>query len=215
VSESFAAKLKLNLLRPKAEVIEGDLFLVVGLGNPGREYQETRHNAGFMVIDRLAADAGASLTRVQHKALVAQAILEEKKVVLAKPQTYMNLSGEAVSGLARFYKIPPERILVVHDDLDLPFGMLRMRASGSSAGQKGMLSILTRMGTEDIPRLRFGIGRPSGSKQGANYVLKPFNPQERKEMDYMVAQATDAVRCFLREGVESAMNKYNRMQLEG
>jgi PTH1 family peptidyl-tRNA hydrolase len=215
VSESFAAKLKLNLLRPKAEVNDGDLFLVVGLGNPGREYQETRHNAGFMVIDRLAADAGASLTRVQHKALVAQATLEEKKVVLAKPQTYMNLSGEAVSSLARFYKIPPERILVVHDDLDLPFGMLRMRASGSSAGQKGMLSILTRMGTEDIPRLRFGIGRPSGSKQGANYVLKPFNPQERKEMDYMVAQATDAVRCFLREGVESAMNKFNRMQLEG
>lgn len=219
MSDGSGLKFKLGLFRQKSpadiQPEEGiELFLLVGLGNPGREYQNTRHNAGFMVIDKLAADVNASLTRVQHKALVGSAVLEGHKVVLAKPQTYMNLSGESVAGLARFYKVAPDHILIVHDDLDLPFGTLRLRASGSSAGQKGMLSILTRMGTEAIPRLRFGIGRPPGSKQGANYVLKTFSPQERKEMDYMIDRAAAAVRTFVLSGIESAMNQFNGSQIE-
>ena len=209
MSESFAAKLKLNLLRPKAEVNDGDLFLVVGLGNPGREYQETRHNAGFMVIDRLAADAGASLTRVQHKALVAQATLEEKKVVLAKPQTYMNLSGEAVSGLARFYKIPPERILVVHDDLDLPYGMLRMRASGSSAGQKGMLSSIEALGTDLFTRIFIGIGRPVDSNSVIDHVLGCPEPEESSKITEACERAAYGILHLPEWGINRVMNELN------
>ncbi len=189
-------------------------FLLVGLGNPGREYRNTRHNVGFMVIDRLAQDAGIGLTRVQHKAITGIGMLADHKVILVKPQTFMNLSGEAVSALARFYKIPPACIMVVHDDLDLPFGTLRLRPGGGSAGQKGIQSIIARLATQDFPRLRFGIGRPPGSKQGANYVLHGFSPGEQKELDYLLARAAEALRVFVQEGLETAMNRFNGAHLE-
>ncbi len=190
------------------------LFLLVGLGNPGREYRNTRHNVGFMVIERLAQEAGIGLTRVQHKAITGVGLLGERKVLLVKPQTFMNLSGEAVGGLARFYKIPPASIMVIHDDLDLPFGTLRLRPSGGSAGQKGIQSIIARLGTQDFPRLRFGIGRPAGSKQGANYVLHGFSPGEQKELQYLLARASEALRVFVQEGLDTAMNRYNGAHLE-
>lgn len=190
------------------------VFLLIGLGNPGREYRENRHNIGFMVIDRLAADAGVKLTRVQNRALTGSGMLGQAKVIFAKPQTYMNLSGESVSGLMRFYKVPPEHLMVIHDDIDLPFGMLRLRPGGGSAGQKGVQSIIERIGSQDFPRLRFGIGRPAGSKGGADYVLKNFSSEEQKEMPFMIDAAAAAVRLFITDGLDAAMNRYNGSQLE-
>jgi PTH1 family peptidyl-tRNA hydrolase len=190
------------------------VFLLVGLGNPGREYRENRHNIGFMVIDRLAADAGVKLTRVQNRALTGSGMLGEAKVIFAKPQTYMNLSGESVSGLMRFYKVPSEHLMVIHDDIDLPFGMLRLRPGGGSAGQKGVQSIIERIGSQDFPRLRFGIGRPAGSKGGAGYVLQNFSAEEQKEMPFMIDAAVAAVRLFIADGLDAAMNRYNGSQLE-
>jgi len=190
------------------------VYLLIGLGNPGREYRENRHNIGFMVIDRLAADLAVKLTRVQNRALTGSGFFSQAKVILAKPQTYMNLSGESASGLMRFYKVPPEHLMVIHDDIDLPFGMLRLRPGGGSAGQKGVQSIIERIGSQDFPRLRFGIGRPAGSKGGAGYVLQNFSAEEQKEMPFMLDAAVAAVRLFITGGLDAAMNRYNGSQLE-
>ena len=183
--------------------------LIVGLGNPGREYRESRHNVGFMVLDRLADHLTVKLSRVQNKAIIGSANLESVKLVLAKPQTFMNLSGEAVAGLSRFYKIPTDRILVIHDDIDLPFGTLRLRPSGSSAGQKGVQSIIDRLGTQDFPRLRIGVGRPPGYKQGANYVLRDFSNAEKDELEVVLKEAVQAVIVFSNQGIDQAMNLFN------
>ncbi len=190
------------------------VYLLIGLGNPGREYRENRHNIGFMMIDRLAADLGVKLTRVQNRALTGSGMLGQAKVILAKPQTYMNLSGESASGLMRFYKVPAEHLMVVYDDIDLPFGVLRMRPGGGSAGQKGIQSIIERIGSQEFPRLRFGIGRPAGSKGGAGYVLKDFSGEEQKEMPFMLDAAVAALRLFVTDGLDAAMNRYNGSQLE-
>ncbi len=203
----------INLFRRKITepALDGEtmVYLLVGLGNPGREYRDSRHNAGFMIIDRLAADLGVKLTRVQNRALTGSGVIGGAKIVLAKPQTFMNLSGEAVSGLVRFYKIPHEKLLVIHDDIDLPFGVLRMRPGGGSAGQKGVQSIIERIGTQDFPRLRFGIGRPAGSKGGAGYVLNHFHAEEQKELPFLMDAAAAAARLFVSDGLEAAMNRYN------
>lgn len=184
-------------------------FLVVGLGNPGREYQGTRHNIGFSVIDRLCKAMGISLSRMQSKALVGFGTLEGCRVVVAKPQTYMNLSGQSVGGLVRFYKAPLEQLLVAHDDIDLPLGTLRLRPEGGSAGQKGMASIIQHLGTQEFARLRMGIGRPPGQKDAANYVLECFSPGEKELLDLFLDRAEAAVRTFLREGIMAAMNQHN------
>ncbi len=188
--------------------------LIVGLGNPGREYRDSRHNVGFMVIDQLANHLTVKMTRVQNRAIVGSVNLESVRLVLAKPQTFMNLSGEAVSGLSRFYKIPTDRILLVHDDIDLPFGTLRLRPSGGSAGQKGVQSIIEKLGTQDFPRLRIGIGRPPGQKQGANYVLEDFAKSEKDELDIVLKQAMEAVIVFIHQGLDQAMNQYNGQVFE-
>jgi PTH1 family peptidyl-tRNA hydrolase len=190
------------------------VYLIVGLGNPGREYRENRHNIGFMMVDRLAADLGIKLTRVQNRALTGSGMLGQAKVILAKPQTYMNLSGESASGLMRFYKVAPEHLMVVYDDIDLPFGVLRLRPGGGSAGQKGVQSIIERIGSQEFPRLRFGIGRPAGSKSGAGYVLKDFSAEEQKEMPFMLDAAVAALRLFVTDGLDAAMNRFNGSQLE-
>ncbi len=207
-----------NLFHRKSVELATDsttpVFLLIGLGNPGREYRENRHNIGFMMIDRLAADLGVKLTRVQNRALTGSGMLGQAKVILAKPQTYMNLSGESASGLMRFYKVPAEHLMVVYDDIDLPFGVLRMRPGGGSAGQKGIQSIIERIGSQEFPRLRFGIGRPAGSKGGAGYVLKDFSGEEQKEMPFMLDAAVAALRLFVTDGLDAAMNRYNGSQLE-
>jgi PTH1 family peptidyl-tRNA hydrolase len=184
--------------------------LLVGLGNPGREYRLNRHNAGFLLLDRLVERHRLlGCTKRQGKALITTGQIGETPVVLAKPQTYMNLSGEAVSSLVRFYQIPLERLLVVLDDIDLPFGTLRLRAEGGSAGQGGLRSIIQQLGTEAFPRLRLGIGRPPGVKAAANYVLRDFRGEDLEVLDVILTTAAEAVECYLREGIITAMNRFN------
>ena len=186
-----------------------ETFLIIGLGNPGREYKDNRHNVGFMLVDRLAVRLDARLTRMQSRALVTSVDFEGCKLILAKPQTYMNLSGDSVGGLARFYKVPLGGVLVAHDDLDLPFGTIRLRPGGGPGGQKGVDSAIRRLGTKDFPRLRIGIGRPPGRMDPAAYVLQNFPTSDSQMLSEILDWAADAVYTFIREGIEAAMNKYN------
>lgn len=186
-----------------------DTFLLVGLGNPGREYANTRHNFGFMLIDRIAVRLDARGMKVLSKAIVMDARFEEHKLILAKPQTYMNLSGQSVQGLAHFYKIPNERLMILSDDLDLPFGTIRIRASGGPGGQRGLSSILEKLGTKDIPRMRLGIDRPPGRMDPADYVLQKFSREDMKVISEILDRAADAALEFVTNGLNAAMNKYN------
>lgn len=198
--------------KPAEAAAGGDaaaVYLLVGLGNPGREYRETRHNVGFMVIDQLCKDFNLSLTRVQSKALVGSVMLDDRRVILAKPQTYMNLSGQAISALMHFYKIPVEQLLVAHDDIDLPLGTLRLRPGGGSAGQKGIASTIEQLGNPNFARMRLGIGRPGGQKAAADYVLQDFNKADREILDLVLPRAAEAARVFVRSGLETAMNQFN------
>jgi PTH1 family peptidyl-tRNA hydrolase len=186
-----------------------DTFLLIGLGNPGREYRDNRHNVGFMWIDRLVVRLNARGMKLQSKAIVTDAIYEERKLILAKPQTYMNLSGHSVQGLANFYKLPLENLLVAHDDLDLPFGTIRLRPGGGPGGQKGVASAIERLGTQDFARLRLGIGRPPGRMDPAAYVLQDFSRDEAQELSSILDRAADAALTFVLEGLDKAMNKFN------
>ncbi len=186
-----------------------ETFLIVGLGNPGREYRENRHNVGFMLLDRLAAKLETRFSRLQSRALVAKATYNERKIVLAKPQTFMNLSGQAVQGLMRFYKLPLANLLVAHDDLDLPPGTIRIRPDGGSAGQKGMGSILERFGTDEFARIRLGIGRPPGQMQAPDYVLQDFSPADRSVISATLDRAVEAALTFVTDGLDTAMNRFN------
>ncbi len=186
-----------------------DTFLLIGLGNPGREYKDNRHNVGFMLMDRLAVRLEARGMKLQSKAIVTNALYEDRKLILAKPQTYMNLSGHSVQGLVHFYKLPVENILVAHDDLDLPFGTLRIRPGGGPGGQKGVASAIEHLGTKDFPRLRIGIGRPPGRMDPADYVLQNFSKDEASELPEILDRAEQAVLEFVRNGLDSAMNKFN------
>lgn len=186
-----------------------DTFLLIGLGNPGREYKDNRHNVGFMLMDRLAVRLEARGMKLQSKAIVTNALYEDRKLILAKPQTYMNLSGHSVQGLVHFYKLPVENILVAHDDLDLPFGTLRIRPGGGPGGQKGVASAIEQLGTKDFPRLRIGIGRPPGRMDPADYVLQNFSKDEASELPEILDRAEQAVLEFVRNGLDSAMNKFN------
>jgi PTH1 family peptidyl-tRNA hydrolase len=184
-------------------------FLIVGLGNPGRRYHATRHNAGFMVIEQLARRLPAGSARARLQAEILETHDGDVRVVLAKPQTFMNDSGLAVSQLLRWYKVPRDRLLVVYDELDLPFGSLRVRGDGSAGGHNGMKSIIQQLGSQDFARLRIGIGRPSA---GANvpYVLSAFNDAERRQLDAVLERAADAALMWRRHGIIAAMNEYNR-----
>jgi PTH1 family peptidyl-tRNA hydrolase len=182
--------------------------LVVGLGNPGKEYQETRHNVGFRVIDLLAARHAIDLRKHRHQSVYGEGRIEGAGVLLAKPLTYMNLSGVAVAALARYHGIIPAGVLVVCDDVNLPLGRLRLRTRGSAGGHNGLKSIIGSLGTSEFPRLRIGVGAPDGQPM-VNHVLGPFNRREREIIDAALATAADAVELYLREGIEAAMNRYN------
>ena len=185
------------------------LFLIVGLGNPGREYRLTRHNIGFLAVDAIAKGAGISLGKVQFKALIGQGKINGQKIILAKPQTYMNLSGQAVCGILKFYKIPKENLLVIHDDIDLPFGTIRIRPGGGSAGQKGIGSIIERLGTQDFARMRLGLGRPPGQMDPKDYVLQSFSKTDEAFLQSFLQKAGEAVSEFVSHGLDAAMNRYN------
>jgi len=183
--------------------------LIVGLGNPGLAYRHNRHNVGFMVADALADKLEIPLKRVKFKAQIGNGKLGDIPVIIAKPLTFMNNSGEAVAPLVRYFKVPLERLLVIHDDMDLPLGTLRMRPSGGSAGHNGMLSIFDKLGTNAIPRLRVGIGRPPGRMDPADYVLQDFPKGDEELLKMVIAQACEAALAFITTGLEKAMNTYN------
>lgn len=200
-----------RILKPKraAQVESQAGVLIVGLGNPGREYIHTRHNIGFLAVDALAADLGIPMTRMQFKAITGSGSLDGLRIILAKPQTYMNLSGTAVGALLKFYKLPLDRLLVIHDDLDLPFGSVRLRPGGGSAGQKGLGSTIERLGTQAFPRMRLGIGRPPGQMDSKAYVLQDFSTADQPLLQEVLSQAVQAAREFSLNGLDAAMNKFN------
>jgi PTH1 family peptidyl-tRNA hydrolase len=184
-------------------------WLIVGLGNPGKKYEATRHNMGREVVVQLAQRHDVTLDQIKHHARFATATIEGRRVCLATPTTFMNESGRAVGELARFYKVSPQSVLLVCDDLDLPLGRIRIRASGGAGGHRGVASALSTLGTPDVPRLRLGIGRPPPDWDAVDYVLARFGPGERAEADEAVALGADAVEAVLRDGLVAAMNRYN------
>ena len=188
----------------------GYTWLVVGLGNPGPKYEWTRHNMGFLVIDELAERESIPVQRLKFKALTNTAVIGGRSVLLMKPTTYMNLSGEAVGQAARFYKIPPERVLVISDDVALPQGKLRVRRSGSAGGHNGLKNIIAHLGSDQFPRVKVGVGgNPHPDSDMADWVLSPFTGQDRKAMEEAISRAADAVTLLLDQGVDQAMAKFN------
>ncbi len=186
----------------------GPAYLIVGLGNPGPEYSGSRHNVGFQCVRWLARKHGLSFDGSRAHARIAQGVILGKRVVLARPQTFMNLSGQAVHGLQQWLRVTPADLLVIHDDLDLPLGRLRLRPGGSAGGHRGIRSIIDCLGTQEFARLRVGIGRPEGN-DAVDYVLGDFNAAERQVMAETYARAAEAVECILAEGLEAAMNRFN------
>jgi PTH1 family peptidyl-tRNA hydrolase len=185
--------------------------LIVGLGNPGIEYQFTPHNLGFLTIDRLADDIGVEVRNRNCRALTARAVIEEQQVLLAKPETYMNLSGMAVRELVGKYEADPGKdLIVVYDELDLPLGRIRIRQRGSSAGHNGMESIIGALGTQEFLRVRLGVGPDKKVSDGAKYLLSPFRKAQLKVLGEILDAASDAVRVILKEGPAAAMNRFNR-----
>lgn len=183
--------------------------LIVGLGNPGRTYMRTRHNLGFRVVDELAARHSLRFSDRHFNAEIADGVIAGARVLLVKPQTFMNASGEAVAPLVGYYRISAEDILVVHDDLDLTPGKIRLRRRGSAGGHRGIASLIERLGTQDFARLKIGIGHPSGPIEVVDYVLQAFGPEEVPLMEQAVARAADAVELYLAEGLEAAMRRFN------
>jgi peptidyl-tRNA hydrolase, PTH1 family len=184
-------------------------YLIVGLGNPGREYRLNRHNVGFRVLDSLAEKLGVTFSRYEMKGLVTKCDYKGRRLVLAKPQTYMNLSGETVSGLTRFYKVPLCQLLIVYDDVDIPLGTLRLRPDGGSGGHKGISSIIDRLGTQEFPRLRVGISRPPGRKDAADYVLQDFSTAEAETLARTLERSVEAIQEFISKDLDQAMNLFN------
>lgn len=185
-------------------------WLVVGLGNPGEKYENTRHNVGFLTADELGERGRFPIQRLKFHALTNTAVIGGQGVLVMKPTTFMNLSGEAVGEAARFYKLPPDRVLVISDDVDLPLGKLRIRKSGSAGGHNGLKSIIQHLGTDQFPRLKVGVGgKPHPEYDMADWVLSKLQGEDKKVMDEAVGRAADAVECLLRDGPDKAMSRFN------
>lgn len=188
-----------------------DAWLVVGLGNPGPEYARTRHNVGQMVLDELASRLGGAFKVHKARAQVLETRLRPggPRLVLAKPMTYMNLSGGPVSGLARFFDIPADRVVAVHDEIDIPFAALKLKTGGGEGGHNGLRDMSKALGTKDYHRVRVGVGRPPGRMDAAAYVLKPFSATEAKELPFLLDDAADAVEILVERGLLEAQQKYH------
>lgn len=188
----------------------GAEWIVAFLGNPGLKYNGTRHNAGFMAADAMEKKLGVSINKMRFKALTQTADIGGKKVLLMKPQTYMNLSGNAIVQAANFYKVPPERVIVVSDETALPIGRLRIRRGGSAGGHNGLKSVIARLGTDQFPRIRLGVGdKPHPDYDMADWVLSAFKGQDAADMELVAKKAADAVECYITEGADRAMNRFN------
>ena len=188
----------------------GPEWLVVGLGNPGEKYENTRHNVGFLTVEELADRAGVPVQKLKHRALTNTAEVGGARVLLMKPVTYMNLSGEAVGEAARFYKIPPDHVLVISDDVSLPIGKLRVRRGGSAGGHNGLKSIIQHLGTDQFPRVKIGVGeKPHPDYDMADWVLSKFTGEDLKTITEAVKRAADAAACVVKDGPDKAMNRFN------
>ena len=187
----------------------GDRWLIAGLGNPGPGYAGNRHNAGFLTADVLAARAGARFKAGKFRTLAADGRLAGQSVTIIKPRTFMNESGGPVTGVSGFYHLGPERLVVIHDELDLPFGSVRLKLGGGDNGHNGLRSVTTRLGTREYYRIRIGIGRPPGRMDPAAYVLRDFSAAERKELPFVLDRAADAVEALLTDGLTTAQNKFH------
>lgn len=187
------------------------MFLIVGLGNPGPEYEDTRHNLGFKVIDELAARLGIAALKSKHQSFLGEAKLADHKVILAEPQTFMNNSGPAVRGVLEWYKLKPENLILIYDDVDLEVGQVRIREKGSAAGHHGVESVIASLGTSEFIRVRIGIGRESLTADVTDYVLQKIPPAQRETLDAAIITAADAVEEIITSGLSAAMNKFNRL----
>lgn len=187
-----------------------NLYIVIGLGNPGSRYENTRHNVGFDTIDRLAEKYGIKVSRLKHKALIGEGFIGDKKVVLVKPQTYMNLSGESVRDVVEWFKTPLDRVIIIYDDIDLAVGSIRVRPRGSSGTHNGMKSVIYQLQSDEFPRIRIGIGKPPEGWDLADYVLSRFGEEERKLIDESIQRAAEAAVSIMDSGVERTMSVFNR-----
>ncbi len=187
-----------------------DLIVIAGLGNPGRKFENTRHNVGFDTVDLLAWRHGIKITKLKCKALVGEGIIENRRVLLVKPQTFMNSSGESIREIIEYYKVPVKNIIVIYDDVDLKPGKLRIRPKGSSGTHNGMKSVIYQIQSDEFPRVRIGIGPKPDGWDLADYVLSRFKPEEREIVNKTITRAADAIEEMLRNGLEAAMNIYNR-----
>ena len=188
----------------------GVQWLLVCLGNPGRQYAETRHNIGFLAADELARREGIKVNKLRYRALTGEIRVGDQRVLVLKPQTYMNLSGEAVKLAGGFYKIPPDHVLVISDDVALPLGKLRIRSGGSAGGHNGLKNIIAHLGTDQFPRIRVGVGAPQHPEhEMVDWVIGGFTPEERKVVDEAVGRAVDAAVCVIEKGVQEAQNRFN------
>ena len=189
--------------------------IFVGLGNPTPEYAATKHNVGFMLADKLAEKISAENWREKFNALVAESFLDGEKILIVKPQTFMNLSGEAVAPIVNFYKIDAANLIVAHDDMDLPLGMIRLRPKGSSGGHRGVESIIQHLGTQNFPRVRIGVGRPPENWTVNHHVLSPFTQEDAEKISTAIGELVPAVLCIFKEGINNAMNKFNPKKNRG
>lgn len=188
------------------------MYLIVGLGNPGLQYADTRHNVGFMMLDYLANDSNVSFSESKWKALTAKTIIWDEQVVLLKPQTFMNASGTAVVAVAQYYKISPDDIIVIHDDLDISLGRIKIVSGGGAGGHKGVRSCIDLLGTKDFPRIKIGIGRPAAPIPPEKYVLSRFGPDEHAVITRKMAVAVEGARIFMQQGISAAMNAMNQKE---
>ncbi len=190
------------------------MYIIIGLGNPTKEYQATRHNIGFDVITRISDDFNIPLDFKKHKEICGKGFIEGEKIDLAKPQTYMNLSGESVRELVDFYKVAPEEVIIIYDDISLEVGQLRLRGKGSAGGHNGIKSIISHLGTQDFLRIKVGVGdKPSGWDL-ADYVLSRFKEEEQETIRDTIRKSSEAVKSIIKDGMETAMNLYNKKQLQ-
>lgn len=189
--------------------------IFAGLGNPGTQYEKTKHNVGFMLAEKLADELGATTWRNNFNSLIAETFLDGEKILIVKPQTFMNLSGEAVGPLMDFYKLPTENLIVAHDDMDLPVGMIRLRPKGSGGGHHGIESVIQFLGGDkNFSRARIGIGRPPQNLPVIPHVLSPFSSEDAEKISEAISSLVPAVICFFREGIDNAMNKFNPKKIK-
>lgn len=185
------------------------MYIIVGLGNPGDKYEKTRHNVGFNVIDLLAKEYSIDVSKIKHKALIGEGRVGTEKVILVKPMTYMNLSGESVADICNYYNIDLENLIVIYDDIDLDVGKIRIRKKGSGGTHNGMRSIVKCLGTTDFPRVRIGVSKPEPGRDLANFVLSRFNKEEEVDLKEGFDKAVKAIDCIIREDIDLSMNKFN------